>query len=488
MGEQDQIQTNVDKLVSLVQEYGKITFKDAAKKLALPVETIEQWAHILESENVIELKFGFGSPTIIKKDLSDKFVKERVLEFKQEKDLFSKKLESAESYFNELDKKINNVVDIMRDMEGNVDKKLSHVNEELTELQIAEDKKEALDRRILESKQLSQKKLQEVEDHIRKLKESFESSYAQTRKDLAADEEMFAKSQEFLDKVKSQELELQKRLNEIKTMSVTIKDDVESRAKKIEENQIHILNMRKKHDELKAQLEEEHENLKDLLEENEQQEKEVAQLQKNLFDKMSKEEADLSSTESDIRQFPQRFKELVAHKNDIHELLNVIGHEEIELRKEIDELRRLSNDLASGVENTKYLQELEKLSNRMNAITSKRSFFKTKIEQLVNMLDWTSRKGKQSAPLNPPNIAVPNFISQTATSATQSTRPSQPLVTHAATARLASASISQNGPVSQLNTSQSSTQKRSGSISSRAPVKGNAKKGKNSSKGSKSRK
>ena len=47
------IKTEVDSLVSLVNTEGRISVKDAARKLGVPVGTISEWAAFLEEDNVI---------------------------------------------------------------------------------------------------------------------------------------------------------------------------------------------------------------------------------------------------------------------------------------------------------------------------------------------------------------------------------------------------------------------------------------------------
>ena len=61
------IQTEADKLISLVDTKGKITAKEAAKVLGLKERQIEEWADFLEKHGIINLKLNFFNLKLISK-------------------------------------------------------------------------------------------------------------------------------------------------------------------------------------------------------------------------------------------------------------------------------------------------------------------------------------------------------------------------------------------------------------------------------------
>jgi len=62
------IQTEADKLISLVDTKGKITAKEAAKILGLKERQVEEWADFLEKHGIINLKLNFFNLKLIKKE------------------------------------------------------------------------------------------------------------------------------------------------------------------------------------------------------------------------------------------------------------------------------------------------------------------------------------------------------------------------------------------------------------------------------------
>ena len=61
------IQTEADKLISLVDTKGKITAKEAAKVLGLKERQVEEWADFLEKHGIIKLKLNFFNLKLISK-------------------------------------------------------------------------------------------------------------------------------------------------------------------------------------------------------------------------------------------------------------------------------------------------------------------------------------------------------------------------------------------------------------------------------------
>jgi hypothetical protein len=59
------IQTDADRLISLVDTKGKITAKEAAKILGIKESQIEEWADFLEKHGILNLKLNFFNLKLI---------------------------------------------------------------------------------------------------------------------------------------------------------------------------------------------------------------------------------------------------------------------------------------------------------------------------------------------------------------------------------------------------------------------------------------
>jgi chromosome segregation ATPase len=189
--------------------------------------------------------------------------------------------------------------------------------------------------------------------------------------------------------VKKEETQLQERLKEVQEMSTKIQKEVDQRAKTVSDAESHMEQVRKKHADLKNELKEEQENLERMIKENEEQEKVIGNLQKTIFERMQDEEKQLTKKEKEIKDIPKRFKEMLASKNQVKELLNVISHEEVELKKEVERLGKEAQMLQLSLGTKEFAKEMEKLNKEIDEVTQKRNFFKKKIQELISLLDWT---------------------------------------------------------------------------------------------------
>lgn len=66
------IKTTIDGLLDYINEKGRITIKDASAKFHVPEKKIEEWAAILEENDLIKINYSlFAKPLLEKKGLKN---------------------------------------------------------------------------------------------------------------------------------------------------------------------------------------------------------------------------------------------------------------------------------------------------------------------------------------------------------------------------------------------------------------------------------
>ncbi|MCX8196762.1 MAG: hypothetical protein N3G80_00375 [Candidatus Micrarchaeota archaeon] len=65
------ISTGVDQLINLINEKGRIDIAEAAVKIGVPINTVEDWARALEEEGMIKIEYRLTRTYLVKKDISD---------------------------------------------------------------------------------------------------------------------------------------------------------------------------------------------------------------------------------------------------------------------------------------------------------------------------------------------------------------------------------------------------------------------------------
>ncbi|PIU81539.1 hypothetical protein COS70_03555, partial [Candidatus Micrarchaeota archaeon CG06_land_8_20_14_3_00_50_6] len=53
----ENIQTDVDRMITYLREYGNTDVDTLSKKLAIPRPVVEGWLHVLEEENLVQLEY-----------------------------------------------------------------------------------------------------------------------------------------------------------------------------------------------------------------------------------------------------------------------------------------------------------------------------------------------------------------------------------------------------------------------------------------------
>ena len=108
-GKMQSVSTGADRLYNLVQDLKEISFQNAAKKLGIPVSTIEAWATFLQEDNLLAVKYKFTTPYLVLPAANKKKKATRVL--KAEDKPFVHKVEEAEirSNFDRIRKDLRSV-------------------------------------------------------------------------------------------------------------------------------------------------------------------------------------------------------------------------------------------------------------------------------------------------------------------------------------------------------------------------------------------
>ncbi len=98
------IETGVDRLISLVNEKKKISFKDAAKELAVDISTVKEWSSIMGDEDNVIIEYKFTTPFLVMKGETKKSKapkNQKIDKLHKEKEEQIKKVEESIGSLNE---------------------------------------------------------------------------------------------------------------------------------------------------------------------------------------------------------------------------------------------------------------------------------------------------------------------------------------------------------------------------------------------------
>ncbi|MBU0666718.1 MAG: hypothetical protein KKC26_05130 [Nanoarchaeota archaeon] len=147
------IETGVDKLVSLVQSKKKIELEVAAKELGVSQEVVREWAEFLEEEGALSIEYSLSKLFLEEKKLSKKEVETKVKEYHSKKDSFVRKAETTLQTLEKETMEFEAIKEKFQDLKKKIGSQMDVVKVELEELKNYEDLKKNIDNDIQKQKQ-----------------------------------------------------------------------------------------------------------------------------------------------------------------------------------------------------------------------------------------------------------------------------------------------------------------------------------------------
>lgn len=244
-------------------------------------------------------------------------------------------------------------------------------------------------------KKRSETKLQEVMKHLRENEIEYKDHFKKAEEELQKDEVLLEESNKFLQKMRQQEKEIEQKLKIVQELSAGLETELAKRQDILEKTEERISHITKNYNKLKSELQTEHNELRTILNENVEKEKTIQEIQKEIFEKMTAEEKLISAQEEELKSIPDRFKTLLERKKEISDILQMLHHEEDDLKRAIQKLTIHAKSLHHLSDFTDAQEKLAELEKQLGDVSSKKSFFKDKITSLLSLLDWDTKNEKR---------------------------------------------------------------------------------------------
>ena len=382
------IQTGVDKLVALIRDIDRISMKDAAKKLGVSQQSLEEWANFLEEEGVIDIEYKFSKAFLVNKQLTKAEKKKKIKEFKEEKNVFDRRAETAVNYLGELDRELAKISSLFKDMGNHFSSRMAVVDSDIDKLKKAERGKEDLDKQIIEAKKNALNKISEINSHLAKQKHEYGKFRSEAEGEVSKGSEIFNKQSKQILKMKTQSDILKHKLAEVQELSKHLEKQVYGKEDFLASSEKKFAALKEKHEDLKTELGNEHKMMQSLIKENEEKEKEIRGLQQKIFQDMVAGEKKLDKEQQEIKDIPKKFKNFVEKKNQVQDIIKNIIHEELALKEQLSSVIKKGRAMQLSIKSDEYKKQLKALNENIDAIGKKRNYFEGEIKKLVKLIKW----------------------------------------------------------------------------------------------------
>ena len=411
-GKNDVISTGVDSFIRLLRDSKKIELSEAAVKLGLSKDMLEEWAYVLEEQGLVKIDYKLTKMYLIwiaksKIELADKAaeIKDRKSSMERETETQLERVIALGKQLDSLRKEFGRVSEAFEIKMGGVKRRLEELNEvkrakediafrmnklsqehdeKLKQMDLALKKLEARRTNLLESHSQIMGKLGEVDSRITelvKIKKSAESNIGSFTKQIEKAEgdanTAIKKLQKAQEELKAEKAKMQEVSTAIDTELKKNEAAQKKLFKELESVKSEVTQMEKKAAEIKAEADK---KAKDL---NAQE----AALKKKSGAALAAFDAEAKKLDELTKDFEERIKTREAFYKELDKLAetkNALLDELKELKKDLDELR-VSKGKYATVDDI--LAKLEEVNKKLNETEKKR-------------LDYAKKQADHSASLS----------------------------------------------------------------------------------------
>lgn len=377
------IQTEVDRLVSLVKSEERISVKDAAKRLSMPASTVKEWASFLEEEGIINIEYKFTIPFLVSRKLSDSEQEEIRGTVEDEKEILQRKSESTMNYLSMLDSEIDSLKDLFSDLETHFSKRMSVVKKEFAELKSAELEKEKLNKQLVTSKQQFMKTLTDVNKQMNQERVNNKAMYNLLFNEAKLGNQILGIQQEELKLITSTDRLLEKKLKHVrKCIDKEKAAKLQDKDKLTRETKMRLVEVENSYSSLQERLDKERETIEKLIKQNKEQEKQINALKKQVLSKLKTDDAKVDKAMGDVKDVAKKLKQFLDKKNKVMQIVNRIDYDEKMLKEKLKDIMKRGSSLAGE----SVISELEELERKVADISKKRGSFEFQIKKIFKLL------------------------------------------------------------------------------------------------------
>lgn len=380
------IETGVDKLVELIKKAGRISVPDAAEKLGVSEDVVEEWADFLEEEGIISIEYKFATAYLQEKKLNNREIKEKEKEFERRKDVFVRK---AEIVLKSLDKEstsFKTAEDQFKKIKNEIGSEVEHVRGEVEELEKLEELKKNLDADLIKQKHDYADKIIESQNTMKKEQEK----YRDIVKEIVVEEKNVRKNIKNeecdINKLQGKEKLIAKKLENFKIMISKIEDRAKEDSQLIYNERNHIDNLKNLAKQVEEEIEEEQKKARALAEESKAREKDIIKSRSGILEKLKEKKYAIGFDVKKGKEISKKFEEFFNKKLNVYKMMSDLEHQKHDLQIELNQLIKRAQAFAASSKSGDVKGYAKELDKKFSEINKKKSEYESDIEKITSLL------------------------------------------------------------------------------------------------------
>ncbi|MFH1589629.1 MAG: hypothetical protein ABIB43_03635 [archaeon] len=377
------IETGVDKLITLIHEKKNVDAEEAAHELGVSVSVVREWAEFLEEENLIGIEYGLSKVTLTERKITKKEAETKLKDYHSKKDAFVRKVETTLKSLERETDEFQMIKEEFKELKKHVGTEMEDVKNELDELKHYEDLKQNIDNDINRQK----KEYLDLINDARREIDFEEKRYTVLTESITKERSSLEIDKKEILQLEDKEDHLKKRLEAIYGIVKSIEGQLGQKESRIEDAEKHITKLQ----DMAASIEKNviHKKtkvLEPLLIKSKEQTDKIALVQDAILDKITKKETKLEVYAEKTQKISDRFRRFFDKKIKIERLLTKIDGDKHILDHDLNTLIKKIQAFDVLTNKTNASTFVKELTATYKQIDNRKSLLRRNIEQLSKMI------------------------------------------------------------------------------------------------------
>jgi hypothetical protein len=387
MAENTLLETGIDQLARLLDQYNRISIKEASAKLKTSRTLIQEWAKLLEDEGILSIEYKFASPFLVKREISKEDVENKIQEFHVTKDTFVRKGELMLSQLDDRGLKLSKLKDKFDKLKKHNDRELKKFRSELERLEQCKKEREGIRLKLYEQRKALLKEADDLKQKVHNENENFNMVSSKLKNELF----ILTKRRLDLAKFEKSEEKLIEEVNGLKEKLDQFNKEYSNKIVEVKDSESKVQTMDIVLKEMIGRMENEKNELISITRINDKKEKDIAKLEESIAKKIQKHHEKATKDSTKGEKTYKRFKSFFQKRAEIENLLEKTLLDKRALGKILNDLITKAKALSIVSRSSKlkkdiFANEIAKLENNFKEIDKKRSLFDSEVKKFVSLI------------------------------------------------------------------------------------------------------
>jgi len=380
------IKTGVDKLVELVSERKKVTVDDAAKKLGVGKNVVQEWAEFLEEEGLVTLEYSFSKVWITERKITKEDVLSSAKEVSSEKEALARKVDVAITALQDETSGFEDIRKEFANIQSHIKEEINVVKTQLTELERYDLLRKNLDKDVTEQRNMYDSFAKDAQEKLKLESQKYEELQSLIEKERKNLEQYGQK----LDELKKLRSDYDRTLNSLKESLRNIDGVMNDYKNRFDDSNKMIENYKRALDKLNLELSEKKDSLLN---------KKIAELKVNedrIFKSQLHIEEEIKSKVGAIKSYAEvgdkvhkSFDGFFSKNINTEKLISEIETDKTDLTKDLETLKKRVLTFTLMTNNSTIKSQLKELELSLESYEHKKLSIKYKIEKLLGIIKGT---------------------------------------------------------------------------------------------------